>query len=275
VSTQPAKRHFVDRLWRRKAKALATAASADPVQPPARRAGDALPVTPFHLASCTLLIQPTAEEQEAFTSFFHLHQTRAAFWERAPYSDWMLDMLRGQFDRVPVAPEAQLRRFALECVSGLKGADMPAFLELLAAVRRRASGELPLIDLRRLQRQLHSAVTSPGVQGLPRCLPHAAGMLAAWHTASGNPYDAAFWAAEFAALHDTFVALQKRATGWAWPEDRGEAWRESWRAAFFDRAHPDVRQRAMQEARERQAVLLRRILPQPFVQEVRARRRPS
>jgi hypothetical protein len=186
----------------------------------------------------------------------------------------MLDMLRGQFDRVPVAPEAQLRRFALDCVSGLRGADSPALLDLLTAVRRRASGGLSLADLGRLQKKQQPSVTPAGVQGLPRCLPHAAGMLAAWHTATPDPYNAAFWAAEFAAFHDAFVELQKQSRDWPWP-DSGEGLHESWRAAFFDRAHPDVRRRAMQEARERQAALLRRILPQPFVHEGRPRSRPS
>jgi hypothetical protein len=274
VSIELAKKHIVHRLWSRKAKPI-EAQAARPVQPTPVRDVDPLPVIPFHPETCTLHVRPTAEEQEAFTRFFQLHQTRAAFWERAPYSDWMLDMLRGQFDRVPVAPETQLRRFALECVSGLKGADTGTLLDLLAAVRRRVVGELPLDDLAKLQRKLLPTVTPAGVQGLPRCLPQAAGMLAAWHTATPDPYNAAFWAAEFAAHHDTFVELQTRAPGWTWPEDRGEPWRESWRAAFFDRAHPDVRQRAIREARERQATLLRRILPQPFVHEGRARPRPS
>ncbi len=274
MSTQLVKKNIVHRLWSRKARAL-KAEAARPVQASPVRSVDPLPVIPFHMASCTLLNPPTAEEQDAFTRFFQLHQTRAAFWERAPYADWMLDMLRGQFDRVPVTPEAQLRRFALECVANLQGTDSGALLELRAAVRQRATGELSLEELERLQKKRRPIVTPAGVQGLPRCLPHAAGMLAAWHTATPDPYNAAYWAAEFAAVHDAFVELQKRAPDWTWPEDRGEPWRESWRAAFYDRTHPDVRRRAMQEARERQAALLRTILPQPFVHEGRPRSRPS
>lgn len=224
-----------------------------------------LQVVPLDPADCTLLTLPTDEQQAAFRAHLRASPTRAAFWEHATSADWMLDLLRQQYHyATPVTPERELRLFALECASGLKGADSTVLLHLLEAVRRRAAGRLSLGELEAMQRHAQPAVTPAGVQGLPRCAPQAAGALAAWHTATPNPYDAAFWAAEYAALHDAFTAVQQAASSWAWPEDRGEPWRASWRAAFYDQACPHVRRLALNEARLRQSWLLKRILPQPF-----------
>jgi hypothetical protein len=233
---------------------------ADAASPPAP-----LPVVAFDVADCTLLTPPSDEQQAAFRAHLSAHRTRDGFWEHATSADWMLDLLRQHYHyATPVTPERELRLFALECASGRRGADSTVLLHLLEGVRRRAAGRLSLKELEALQRHAQPAVTPAGVQGLPRCAPQAAGALAAWHTATPNPYEAAFWAAEYAALHDAFTAVQQAASAWAWPEDRGEPWRASWRAAFFDTARPHVRRHALQQARLRQSWLLKRILPQPF-----------
>lgn len=114
--------------------------------------------------------------------------------------------------------------------------------------------------VRAAQAQTLSLMTPGGVQGLPRCSPHSAGALALWHTANPNPYEAAFWSAEFAALHDAFVALRRGAETWDAPSaDTG-----GWRVASFACAHPQVREKTLRKARECQAERLKAFLPQPF-----------
>lgn len=267
-------KQVMKKLWLRKKKvtanpdespSTASEPAEDRAKPEAGTAGaNALPIVPFHLATCTLAATPSAAERAAFTHHAQLWRTRDAFWTHAPYADWMLDVLRCDFHYVAVVPERELRTFALACVEGLNGADNPGLAELLAAVRRRIEGNATLDELRALQERTRPRVSPGGVQGLPRCSSHAAGALAAWHSAGPNPCDAAFWTAEFAALHDAFVVLRDAAAGWVAPDDRGEPWRASWRVASFDTAHPHVRQEALFQARQRQATILRRILPQPF-----------
>jgi hypothetical protein len=88
---------------------------------------------------------------------------------------------------------------------------------------------------------------------------YAAGALAAWHTATPNPYDAAFWTSEFAASYAAFAAVHEAVT-----QHPPSGAPRSWEAAFFDRAHPAVGRSARAQARRALAVRLRRILPQPF-----------
>lgn len=87
---------------------VAVAHTASPTPP--------LPVVPFDLADCTLLMPPTDEEQAAFREHVRAHRTRDAFWEHATCADWMLDLLRQHYHyATPVTPERELRLFALEC----------------------------------------------------------------------------------------------------------------------------------------------------------------
>ena len=229
-----------------------------------RSAPEAFPNVPFSLASCTLIEPPDTEDQAALQAHVRASSSREDFWVRAPRADWMLDLLRDHVEWMPIVPETPLRRFALKCVERVRGADGPAMSMLLRAVEGRVTGTTSLAHLEALQRQIQPAVSAGGVQGLPRCSPHAAGALAAWHTARPNPYDAAFWTAEFAARHEAFVLLRYQARSWRSPDDRGEPWRESWRTALFARAHQHVFRDAMAQARHRQAVLLRSVLPYPF-----------
>ena len=173
----------------------------------------------------------------------------------------MLDTLRSEFHHVGIVPERELRTFALDCLDSLKGADAEPLRELLAIVRRRIDRNASLEELAAEQKRTQPFVTPGGVQGLPRIVPYTAGALAAWHTATPNPYDAAFWTAEFAALYAAFVAVQ-RAVG-----QPPSAAPSSWTAAFFDRAHPEIGRAARMEAQRVLAVRLRRILPQPFLRE--------
>jgi hypothetical protein len=227
--------------------------------PAAAAAPAAWPTVPFHLESCTRLEPATPEEQEAFNRHIDTYRTRAACWAYAPFSDWMLDLLRTEFHHVEITPERELRTFALECLVGLSGADAEPLRELLAIVRRRIERKAALEELAAVQRRTQAFVTPGGVQGLPRLSLHAAGALAAWHTATPNPYNAAFWTSEFAALHVAFAAV--RAAAGQHPPSAAPV---SWEAAYFDRAHPEVGRAARAQARRALAVRLRRVLPQPF-----------
>ena len=70
------------------------------------------------------------------------------------------------------------------------------------------------------------------------------------------------WTAEFAAFHDAFVALAHAAESWVPPS----AVPDEWRAAYYAQQHPEARAGAIRRANERQAVLLKSILPQPFAE---------
>lgn len=166
-----------------------------------RSTPEPFPVVPFSLRDCTLADSPSAEEQAALAAHISASPTREDFWAGAARADWMLDLLRTYPEWMPIVPEAQLRRFALTCVQGVQGADGPAMVMLLHAVERRVTGTITLPHLEALKRQIQPAVSSGGVHGLPRCSPHSAGALAAWHTATPNPYDAAYWTAD--SPHDT------------------------------------------------------------------------
>ncbi len=220
------------------------------------------PIIPFHLESCTIVEPPTPVEQESFTRHIQTFRTRAAAWEHAPYSDWMLDILRSEFHHVGIVPERELRSFALDCLTDLKGAGADRLQELVAVAKRRIAREASLEELAAVQKRTRAFVAPGGVQGLPRLAPGAAGALAAWHTATPNPYDAAFWAAEFAALHAAFVAVQEAAA-----QQEPSAVPGGWDAAVFDRGRPQVGQSARLYARRVLAVRLRRSLPQPFQME--------
>jgi hypothetical protein len=223
----------------------------------------ALPIVPFSLKDCTLLVQPTEAEIAAHAAHAKAYPSPYEFWLHATAADWMLDLLRGYWQHIPVLPERELRQFALACVENLEG--LPAEgLKFLDVVRRRIDGAVTLDHLSAVQRSVQPSVTPAGVQGLPRLSPTAAAVLAAWHTADRSPLEAAFWTAEFAALHDAFVEVGRAAGAWEWPGDRGEPWRQSSRTTVFARAHSEVRDAALAAARLRQARLLREMVPYPF-----------
>jgi hypothetical protein len=224
----------------------------------------ALPIVPFNLETCTLADRPTPEEQAAYDAHASACPTREMFWDRATQADWMLDLVRANYQGIPLVPEAQLRRFALRCVERLHGVDAPPLVELLQAVERRITSTVTLDELQSLQRKARPTVTPRGVQGLPRFSTYAAGALAAWHSATPDPYKAAYWTAEFAARHDAFAAVCERAGKWKCPDGRGETRSQSWHAALFAHHHPHVYRGALIASRTRQAGLLRSILPAPF-----------
>jgi len=221
-------------------------------------------MVPFDLQSCTLADQPTDAEQAAVDAHLRACPSREEFWEQAPSADWMLDLLRSQWVWIPVVPERELRTFALRCIEGLQGADHVRLEGLVQAVKARVDGHATLHDLSTRQDGTRAFVAPGGVQGLPRCSPHAAGALAAWHTAGRSPYDAAFWTAEFAARHDAFIALENAAASATSSANRSGSWRESWRTTAFVTGHPAIYREALSAARRRQADRLRSILPQPF-----------
>lgn len=234
----------------------------DPRHPPVGRTPKVFLTVPFDLATCTLLQGAGEAEQSAFSAHLRAHPTRAAFWEHAPAADWMLEVLRRGWHVVPIAPDSALRAFALQCVADLQGTDAPGLAELKSAVERRVTGSFTSRELEAVQAKTQPLVTPGGVQGLPRCSRHAAGQLALWHTANPNPYEAAFWAAEFAALHDAFVTLGQAAQSWTPPAGTPAGWH----VGFYAHHHPDVRARAIRKAHERLAVMLKARLPQPFAE---------
>ena len=71
---------------------------------------------PFAVATCTLVEAPTDEEQAGFDACVRANSTLSEFWRHATQADWMLDLLRGQWHRIAIAPEKPLRTFALRCV---------------------------------------------------------------------------------------------------------------------------------------------------------------
>ena len=234
-------------------------ATPTPATPPER-----FDVEPFSFRWCTVPRVPTRAEAAAYAAFHRTCRSAESFWDGAPAADWMLDVLTKAWDDVPVVPEQELRRFAVACAENLTAAAAPAVQDLLDGVRRYLAGAATLDDLVALQARTHPSVAAGGVHGLPRCSTFAAAKLAAWHAADRHPLQAAWWSAEFAARHDAFAILHECAATWEWPEDKGEAWRADWRAAFFSRSHPDVQAAALADARRRQADLLRSILPKPF-----------
>lgn len=232
--------------------------------PAAVEAGPVTRVMPFHPRTCRLADPPTAEEEAGFEACVSASPTPSDFWQRATQADWMLDLLRQRCYAIPLAPERQLRTFALRCVDGLRGTSAPRIAQILHAVRRRADANAVLEDLRDVQLAAHGTVSAGGAQELCRFNPAAAGALAAWHAASANPYEAAFWTAEFAARHDAFLAVDESAARYAAPEFADAESRQLWHTALFDAVHPQIYQASLASARQRQAALLRRILPDPF-----------
>jgi hypothetical protein len=224
---------------------------------------------PFAYESCRVDVTPSAAEQAAYSAYHRACRSAEGFWDGAPAADWMLDLLRKLWDRLPSAPDDALRRFALLCAESLETAATPTVQVLLEVLRRHVAGAATLEDLGALQARTHRHAAQGGVQGLPRCSPDAAAMLAAWHAADRDPWSAASWTTEFAARHDAFVVLARHAAAWHSSEDRGEPWRESWRVAFFAEAHPEVEAAALADARKRQADLLRACLPKPFGGKIR------
>lgn len=150
--SEPRKGTTVKILWLRNPKPLCASGPAKQIisntvdvpdprhQPISTAPPEMLQTVPFHLGTCTLLQGPSEPNQSGFSAHLRLHPTRAGFWETAPVADWMLDVLRSGWHLVPVAPEAALRTFALQCVADLQGADAPHLVEVKAAVERRIAG---------------------------------------------------------------------------------------------------------------------------------------
>lgn len=232
-----------------------------------RHAPSAMPVIPFALETCTLVESISLAEAAAFRSFRRSCDTLDEFWERCTYSPWMLRTLQCHAPELPMTPEHGLRQFALRCVDGLTGTDVPALAAIVAALKGRLAGTSTAADLARVRSETQARVSPGGATGLPRFSPYAAGALAVWHAANPDPFDAAYWTAEFKTLHDAFKVVCDRAASWK-PEERAD-WRGGWREAAFARTHPDIYEQALREARERLAELLRSLVPSPFGAPVR------
>jgi hypothetical protein len=223
-----------------------------------------LRLIPFDMRRCIPADQPTEEEQAAFDACIAANGTIQNFWKNAMRADWMLHMLRAKWDPLRTAPERELRRFAMRCVERLEWTGRQSISALIETVKRRTDGGATLEELSAAQDAVRGGVTAGGIQGLPRFNASAASALAAWHCADASPFEAALWAAEFAARHDAFLVVEHAAAEWTCPGGR-EAWRELWHTALFDAAHPEVFRDALKEPRRRQAELLRIVMPDPFV----------
>ena len=219
-------------------------------------------IVSFHTGTCTLAEALSPSEQADLDAFYDASETLQDFWDTAPRSNWMLRVLNQQSFSIRVVPESALRLFCLKIVEPLRGRDVPALTELLALVRRRIRLDGSLSELAENRARAHDIVVQGGIQGLPRCIPGVAGALAAWHAANPDPYDAAYWTAEFVARHDAFVVINDRAARWK-PHDRSLL-RGGWREAQFAKAHPEVAAEALTATRTRLAHVLRSILPSPF-----------
>jgi hypothetical protein len=223
---------------------------------------------PFDPDTCTLVESIHPAEEAAFAEFVDSSETLPGFWERCTCSAWMLRMLRRQAPYLTSSLERGLRQFALGCVEGLAGTDVPAFARIVAAVQGRLAGTSTAADLARVRAEAQAIAGPNGIHGLPRFSPHAAGALAVWHSANPDPFDAAYWTAEFRTLHDAFRIVCERAAAWK-PEDRA-AWRGGWREAAFARTHPDVYRQALLDTRRLLAHTLRSVVPSPFGGPIRA-----
>ena len=226
---------------------------------------DLRPLIPFHLVTCTMLETARPEEQAELDACVHVNPTIQDFWRNATQADWMLDALRRYWERIPSTPERELRTFALRCVSGFLERDTAAaLLRLVDVARARADGRATLDEMRSAQEALREDAIAAGMQGLIRLLPEAASILAIWHCADRSPYEAAFWAANFAARHDAFIAVRQAAQSWWEAGESRRAAADQWLAAYFHSEHPEVFRQATKAARGRQVPLLREILPDPF-----------
>ena len=217
----------------------------------------------FDPATCTFNESPAVDDLLALASLKHSCLGPQELWDRAPFAHWMLAALLAEWEWIPVVPESQLRSFTKRCLDRLQLHDHPEPSGALAAISARLA-RAPLSHLAVFHDEARAAVTSRGVTGLPLCMPSAAGALALWHATNPNPYEAAYWTAEFAALHGAFLEVRTHAAGWTWPGDAGEPWREWLRPAFFNQSQPQIRLDALAAARLQQAGELRTILRRPF-----------
>jgi hypothetical protein len=131
----------------------------------------------------------------------------------------------------------RLRRYACLCARyAAHVAKMPLPNVVLVA-ERFAAGMASIEELKAAHAHAKARATAAGVVGLPRCAPSAAADLSALHTAGEDAATAAYWAGEFAVKAALFREAQIRSAGWHWPEDEGETWRGSWRAAEWLKRH--------------------------------------
>lgn len=216
----------------------------------------------FDAKTCTLLGTMTDAEREELTALYARTSTWDEIWWQAPGATLMLDLLRHHWDLIPVAPEAELRRFTLRCVDALPPVANSALSRIVRAARSGARGPAAGDHLVLLQEEARHCVTVAGVRGLPRLSATAAAALAIWHVATRDPYESAYWTAEFTARCHAYATLALQAASWTPESD--VAGEEPWHTARFAAAHPDLLEKALRASRERLADLLRSLVPNPF-----------
>jgi hypothetical protein len=216
----------------------------------------------FDAKTCTLLATTTDAEREELTALYARTSTWDDVWWQAPAANLMLDLLRHHWDLIPVAPETELRRFTLRCIDALPPVADPGLARIVRAARSGAKGPAALDYLVLLQEEARHWVTVAGVRGLPRLSATAAAALAIWHVATRDPYESAYWTAEFTARCHAYATLALQAA--SWPLRSDVAGEEPWHTARFAAARPDLLEKAVREPRERLADLLRSLVPNPF-----------
>ena len=140
-----------------------------------------------------------------------------------------------------------LRRYACLCARHAAHVAKVPLENVVLVAERFAAGIASMDELKAAHADAKARATGAAVVGLPRCAPSAAACLSALHTADEDAATAAYWAAEFAVKAALFREAQIRSVGWHWPEDQGEGWRDSWRAAEWLKRHPH-QMRAVEDA---------------------------
>ena len=150
-----------------------------------------------------------------------------------------------------------LRRYA--CLAARHAAHVAKvpLPDVVLVAERFAAGIASIEELRAAHADAKARATGAGVVGLPRCAPAAAACLSALHTTDEDADTSAYWATEFAVKAAVFREAQLRSAGWHWPEDEGEPWRDTWRAAEWLNRHPHQLRAIEDSARETVRALVR------------------
>jgi hypothetical protein len=178
----------------------------------------------------------TDDDNVVFDRFVRSQRTAREVWRRAPYVWWMLGIARTHADWLLPAAWRALRAFAYACAAGEASEDAG----------------------------MNSPATSFDADAAARGEPAALARLVAFHATDPDPLDAAFWAAEFAARRQAYLALAGRAAGWTCRDSAHGGLDRSWHLAHFVHHHPHAFAAMAMQGRARKAVLLRSVLPDPF-----------
>jgi hypothetical protein len=218
--------------------------------------------TPFHLGHLT---NPQECDEQGLERLLDRAGSLHAAWHQCGFADWLLALLRRHAaDRLAKGEwDIALRRFACWCVTDADRGSL--WLEVQTA-ERFIAGRCAADELTKQQTRSRGAATGAGVCGLPKAIPAAAVQIAAWHTCDLNAFDAAWWTSHFAARAAVFRRAREKSKNWRSPSDRGEPWREHYRAAEWIDATFKVKHDIERQTRRRQAAVLKLHIEDPFAE---------